>query len=39
MATGGHIGFTVFLDVSEAVAPRVKRIKIWACRVKVNTDM
>ena len=39
MAACRHIGFSVFLNISETVAPRAKRMKIWAHRVKVNHDI
>ena len=39
MGAGGHIGISVFLNISETVAPRAKQMKIWARRVKVTHDI
>ena len=39
MAAGRHIGFSVFLNISETAVPGAKQMKIWARRVKVNHDI
>ena len=36
MAAGRHLGFFIFLNISETDARRAKQIKIWACRLKVD---